>query len=309
VRALDTSTVEGHIRQLVAALRRLEHRPKLTSEGGVVVPAAARREAEMGIDQAADLIAVTQVTRRSISSAWPPIALSADGDDGREWLQGAKFFDFSGESRGHPSMGWTIQLTDEVQRALQDRLDGVALLAEALAHGHATGQFHEFVRLFERAFALPTSQLAAPLTEFLLPRFGYTKNEVEHWTETLRDPVTHADVRPSIFLESDTRPVIGRMRQAAYDVLLNKQSWRSSNTARRGLWSPPAGTTSASGDMFIVQGSDGVVMQHQFIDPYGTYPLDLTAGLSSLPEGWWFELPPSSSDEPDSAIPAGEPGH
>jgi hypothetical protein len=295
VRALDTASVEDGTRQLVAALRRLEYRPKLTSEGGVVVPAKARREAEAGIDHAADLIAVTQVTRRSVSSAWPPVALFADGDEGREWLQRARFFDFSGEGQeGNSSMTWSVELTDEVQQGLQDRLDGVALLAEALAHRHATGRFHEFMRLFERGFATPSSRLAGPLTALLDPKFGYTEDEVQYWTETLRDPATHADVRPSFVVESETRPVIGRMRQAAYDVLFNKQSWRSPDTERRALWSPPAGTTSGSGNMFVVQGSTGIAMQHQLTDPFGEYPLDLSAGLSSLPDGWWFDMRPEA---------------
>lgn len=305
VRALDTSPVEGRIRQLVAALTRLKHRPKLTSEGGVVVPDEARREAQAAIEHAADLIAVTQGTRRSIASAWPPVALSADGDDGRAWLQQARFFDFSGEYQGRSSMTASIELTDEVQRGLRDRLDGVALLAEALAHAHATGQFHEFGRLFERAFAVPMSKVAGPLTAFLRPKFGYTDDEVKHWTETLRDLATHADVRPSFVLESDIRPVIARLQQAAYDVLLNKQSWRSSDSARRELWSPPAGTTSASGDMFIVQGSEGVAMQDQLTDPFGGYPLDLSAGLSSLPDGWWFKERPSTDQPPAPADDCG----
>ena len=233
----------------------------------MVVPDEARREAQAAIEHAADLIAVTQGTRRSIASAWPPVALSADGDDGRAWLQQARFIDFSGEYQGRSSMTASIELTDEVQRGLRDRLDGVALLAEALAHAHATGQFHEFGRLFERAFAVPMSKVAGPLTAFLRPKFGYTDDEVKHWTETLRDLATHADVRPSFVLESDIRPVIARIQQAAYDVLLDKQSWRSSDPARRELWSPPAGTTSASGDMFIVQGSEGVAMQDQLTEP------------------------------------------
>jgi hypothetical protein len=268
VRAIGSEDVDGQVQLLVGAEIRLEHRPKITGEGGVVIPHEPRRQAEAGIEYAADLIAVIHGTRRSIASPQPPVALQADGDDGRNWLEGARFVDFSGERKGSPSATWTIELTDEVQSGLRDRLNGVALLAEALAQSHPTGQFHEFIRLFERAFARPAKLVARPLAQLLDPKLGYTEDETKYWMETLRDPATHADARSSFVLESDTRPVIGRMRQAAFDVLLNKQNWQSPDAERRALWSASTGTPSDSSDLLLTQGQAASI-QFQLTGPTG----------------------------------------
>jgi len=51
---------------------------------------------------------------------------------------------------------------------LADRADGLALLVEASGIRHASGRFHEYIRVFERAFGKASRLLALPLAEFLL---------------------------------------------------------------------------------------------------------------------------------------------
>jgi hypothetical protein len=163
---------------------------------------------------------------------------------------------------------------------------GVALMVEALGHDHAMGRFHEFVRLFERAFSSPARKVARPLAEFLNPRFGYDDAELSHWFEDLRDPATHADVRNVFLLEADVRPVIDRMEQAAFDVLLNKAAWRDPSTDRREVWAPTAGTFNADGGQFIVQGTTPVT-SGTILDEYGVFPMDFSGVIKERPSNWW----------------------
>jgi hypothetical protein len=295
--------VDNQVRLLLAAAKRLPYRPKVTSDGAVIVPERERREAEEAIEHTANLIALANGGRRRISSPTPAVALFADGDEGRAWLDGVSYLELSPNGEGSPLPSWTIELTEEIQKGLSDRLDGAALLAEALAHEHPTGQFHEYIRLFERAFARPARHLAQPLASVLHPQFGYTEDEIEHWLGVLRDPATHADARPGFVLEADVRPVIGRMRQAAFDLLFNKTSWRNPDHERRELWKAPTGTSGVGNDIFATKGV-ALAMTFHLTDSFGSYPMDLSAH-ADLPDGWWAPTPPSNV--PVSAEPRESP--
>src|SRR6185436_4298514 len=90
---------------------------------------------------------------------------------------------------------YQFKLDDVTLSVLQDRLDGVQLLAEALSHDHATGRFHDLLRFFERSFAQRSGLLVKPLGQFLQGADqNYTTREIQHWIE--RGPLTHADRRP-----------------------------------------------------------------------------------------------------------------
>lgn len=189
-------------------------------------------------------------------------------------------------------------LDASVLSKLSDREDGVALLVEALSHDHAMGRFHEFIRLFERAFARSGKTLTSPLNEFLSSRFGYTTAELSRWFEELRDPATHADARTEFLLEADVRPVIDRMEQAAFDVLLNKALWRDPSTDRRDVWAPTAGSTNPRGGAFIVQGTTPVTYG-AILDEYGAFPMDLSGVIAQRPGSWWpqTDTPESVTEE------------
>jgi hypothetical protein len=282
---------------LVGAATVLDYRPRVSADGEVVVPPKQREAAERAIELSANLIAVAQGCRRKIASPWPPVVFVATGEEGRAWLAervGLQHRPLKGIVRTREQ----IDLDESVLNELSDREDGVALMVEALAHDHATGRFHEFVRLFERAFACPAKTLGAALAAFLNPRFGYDKDELSTWFEELRDPATHADARNEFLLEADLQPVIDRMEQAAFDVLLNKATWRDSSATRKEVWRPTAGTMDADGGAFIVKGTTPVT-SGTILDEYGAFPVDLGAGVvATRPEHWWpQEDAPSSKTE------------
>jgi len=103
-----------------------------------------------------------------------------------------------------PSASSELVLDVGVIDGLRDRSDGTLLMAESLAQAHPTGQFRDFFRVFERAFALPARRLAQPLEAFLHERYAYTSAELENWLE-VRDAATHADVRRRLVVEADVR--------------------------------------------------------------------------------------------------------
>ena len=73
-------------------------------------------------------------------------------------------------------------MTPELLRALTDRFDGLASLADFLATDHARARDCEAARFLEMAFALPNSQMEKKLAQFLSSGpFGCTRHEVSSW--------------------------------------------------------------------------------------------------------------------------------
>jgi hypothetical protein len=165
---------------------------------------------------------------------------------------------------------------------LNDRPDGVRLLAEAISSDHPTGRFRELCRLFERAFALGPHALVVPLTEFLAayPLLGYDEQEVSGWLDNLRHLATHADRREQFAVASDVAPSLPRILFAAQDVLLNKSNWRNGETERRDVWSPPLAPT--RGGVAVVQG-EKVPIRWEVLDRFGVYPLWLGGDKTTIP--------------------------
>jgi hypothetical protein len=153
-----TDEGNGHLGFLVAASCVLDHRPRVTSGNLVVVPEKPRVRAEKAIESVANLIAFGQGSRRSISSAHPEVFLKALTESAEEWLS-AKSDLQRGRGRSTVSAIQQLDLGEEELNKLNDRQDGVALLVEAMGSNHATGRFHEFIRLFERAFKLSPRKL------------------------------------------------------------------------------------------------------------------------------------------------------
>lgn len=284
---------EDHFKFLVAASCVLEYRPKVTADGLVVVPEKPRARAEEAIETVANLIAVAQGSRRSISSAHPAVFLKPLTEPAQDWLSSQKGLQ-RGKGRSTISTIRQLDLGEEELNELNDRQDGVALMVEAMGSNHATGRFHEFIRLFERAFKLPPKKLAPEVIAFLDPRFGYTEPEVQHWFEELRDPATHADERNDIVFEADVQPVMDRMEQAAVDVLLNKKIWRDGSTERRDVWRPESGSKGPN-ELFYPQGkAEGGVLGRP-LDEFGAFPFDFSAHLRTPPAGWWPATVPNAT--------------
>lgn len=247
------------------------------------VPDAFRRELEMALESHIDIVAVLNQCTRSIGSPQPYIAIEPIDDAATSWLSGKRIHV---STTGIPVRMWhEFDFTASLPH-LTDRLDGVALVAESLGHAHPTGQLHELIRFFERAFALAAGRVCRnELPTFLAANDkGYTKSEIGHWLH-LRDTTSHADRRPSFALQADTRPVVNRVEQAAYDVLFNKQTWRDPSVDRRNVLAPFCGSSDKDGGMFLTQGRPAK-LNMQIVDGYHAYPCNLNAGIDNIPKHW-----------------------
>jgi hypothetical protein len=86
------------------------------------------------------------------------------------------------------------------------------------------------------------------------------------------------------------------MHQAAFDLLMNKENWRAEDAARRELWRAPTGTSGAGNDIFATRG-EALAITAQLMDPFDAYPMNLSAIITPLPDGWWAPHPPARPSE------------
>lgn len=283
------------MRVLLAAEVAIESEIELTNAGEIIIPEEPRRKAERSIELLANLMAILESCKRQVFSPLISVALISDSGQDRQFLEKARGIHSSRVSSRSfdgikPRFDSELSL---IPKFLNDRLDGLALLAEALSHDHATGKFHEFVRFFERAFTCGPFELIQPVSEFLLGADqGYTQDEIEKWFTHLRHPLTHADRKSTFLLEADARPVIWRLQQAAYDVLFNKAVWRSKSVLRRKAWSPPAWVDPGI-QRYVVQ--EGKQSGRDFwpvlevLDRFGVFPSNSEATIQDLlPTEWWW---------------------
>jgi hypothetical protein len=287
----------GKLTIFVICAAYLLERPTIDEDGLVIVPEGPLKQADEVIENLANLVAVSERCKRSITSPIPSVAFLPEDEETHRWLDSTNGI-LRRKDSGIAGIGGFSVDPDTTLELSSDRQDGVALLAEALAHDHPTGTFHELLRVFERAFRRSSSQLVAPLAAFLAGAdMGYSRNEVERWVTELRHPATHADERATFVLESDIRPVIPRMMQAAYDVLFNKARWRSSSTQRREAWYPPGGISGKPFTLFKTPGLE-VEIELQWFDEVGSYPRNLNVDISRvLPPEMWWEWPSKSQDD------------
>jgi len=277
---------DGQFRMFVKAQVKLDALPAIDSDRLITLPPSDIKECERAIEEAASTIAVMVRASRSISCPMPPVALLPESDIEREYLAGAD--GIRNPTRAFNRPWQQIPLSKAILEGLADRLDGVRLVADFLAQSHPLGSYREALRFLELAFALPVTKLERKLAQFLSrTNAGYTRAEVASWL-SFRHPATHGDrtVMQPLALESDVRPLVARMEQAIYDVLLNKAQWRSPSQVRRALWTPDAVTTSPYGGLLIRQGSTPV-LEAQLLDGFGAYPMDFSAALTPPPAEWW----------------------
>jgi hypothetical protein len=287
---------EGRVNLLIAAQADLEELPEINVDGYLVAPDDLREKVEESIEVASNFVGVAARCLRRISSPVPYLAFVASDDSERAYLDTARGLLLPDQLISMPS--YRVPIEDAL-KYLSNRPDGAALLAEALAQDHAVGRFREFQRFFERAFACDAKKLAKQLASFLAGSSGgFTDSEIKGWIVTMRGRTIHADKGEEFFLERDVRAVVHRMEEAAYDVLFNKAKWRCDSAERRKALQPPTGTTSAAGGIFIVKGTKPA-LGAQFLDAFGSYPLNLNVCLSSeLTENWYCK---SSSWQPEAA--------
>jgi hypothetical protein len=284
-------------RLLVRASTPLSSQPEKDSEGALIIPADDRIQCENAAEHYVNLISVLEGCSRSISSPLRCVGLEPMNDDECTYLSTSIGIRTINRSQSAASM--RIQFSSEIAAGLADRMDGVALLSEALSSTGGAGEYRDFVRFLELAFALPFTGLSKKLSQFLRPAYRYTREEINDWV-ALRHPSMHADLKEAseVALTNDVRPFVFRMRQACFDVLFNKAEWRSRSSQRRELWRPDAITTSRSGDLIIRQGSQ-VDLNVQVFDEYGIYPLNLNASMNHAASDLYGEV--ASSPGHDSA--------
>ena len=275
-----------HKRLLVIASIKLECNPTIDNSGLLIVSANQRKLLETYIEMIANLISISEKTSRKISSPTPPVAFVFENKVEEEWLKGANGIYYQDPICISTESDLSLNL-DEFANHLGDRIDGISLLAEAINNKHMTGRFREFIRLFERAFTKSSTKLIEPLYQFLSQNgLGYEKEEIKDWLITIRHPATHADEKEFFVTKPDVLPVIERVEQAAYDVLMNKSDWRSSSTSRRNIWRAPCGSKNRKGDhRYLTRGhaySDSLLI----LDEFGVFPSALDGIISNLPVNW-----------------------
>lgn len=291
--------LKNRTRILLKAEIRLETMPTLDTEHYILVPELERRRCEEVIEHIANIIAVTCACRRSICSATPSAGFVAESEDERLFL--GKSSGVLAQQRSISGASYQMEPTQELIGGLDDRKDGVALMAEALSHGQAIAKYRDLIRLFELAFASPLNKMEKKLAQYLSKsNLGYSRPEIKEWF-SMRDAATHADLKKTqkIALEADIVPFIRRMEQAAMDVLFNKEDWKNRSRTRREHLKPLARSTSSNGDFVFVKDSK-VSIEFQLLDEFGAYPVDLHGGtLTSPPQEWWWK--PRETDPLDSA--------
>jgi len=271
-------------RFVVGAIAQLTEPPSLNDAGLVRVPHSIRQACEQLIQSAADVFSVMESVGRSVLSPKPCIALMPESDAETDLLRTAKGI----EAPNASIVSTSAAIDDALMPQLLDRLDGVASMAEANSSTTVIGEFHELMRVFERAFAVNGGGLVGPLTKFLegADRLGYTKSEVQTFVRETKNISSHLEAwkQRDFYLDASSRALTGRMRQAALDVLFNKRVWHNPAPARREVWRPSVGT-SAPGAPFVVEGEEAAA-SFEVLDPYGAFPLD-AAAENLVPEGWY----------------------
>lgn len=212
----------------------------IESDSSLEIPDEPRKQAEATPETAVRLMAIDRRLTHSLSSPLPFVGFSSEEPSALEQLDGIKVKHrvVTAYQNASNAVGLFAGIDP---KQLFDRLDGVALLAEALNSSTALGRYMQLIRLLERAFKLGPGSITRPLAEFLKPSpFNISLAEVETWTAA-RALSAHADRREEFYLDADVRPIVGRMQNAGYEVLLNKKDWRDPSSERREAWWPTAG--------------------------------------------------------------------
>jgi len=109
--------------------------------------------------------------------------------------------------------------------------------------------------------------------------------EIENWIE-IRGGTSHAD-RDKFLFEHDVIPILGRVKTAALDVLINKVNWRNTDSQRRELWKVPSGPLDQKMGLFVAKGKD-VKLKFSVLDDFGVFGLDFSS-MNNPPSNWYMK--------------------
>jgi len=284
-------------RVLIIATVDLAEPPLLNSESRLMLPEDERKRCELAIEITANILSVIGRTGRSLASAMPSFALSGLTEKEQSTLSKAISLD-SGYNVAMAANEPGDICESIIPQLVEDRVIGLALMAEVESNQHPVGRFRALLRFFELAFSRPVAQIDKKLYQFLDgSKLGYSRDEVKSWFE-LRHGAMHGDLKKTqeLIMESDVMLLLPRMEQAAYDVLYNKSEWHSpSQTRREGYKHPVATTDEEAKDLRVTQGKPASVTARVF-DPFGAFPVDLQAAMNPIPEGWWTVKPLDDRD-------------
>jgi hypothetical protein len=252
------------------------------------IPDKERKECEKTLEHAAAIMALCNGVKQQLFSVFgAAIFFSPDTPDEKNLLASCKGYNDKGMIMHMVSGPPTSTFDWDV--IFSDRKSGILLINEALSHTTSSGKFRDYIRLFENAFGLSTKELPKKLTQFLHPKFGYSRDEIRQWTN-IRDPLSHADNKENsaIYYESDITPYIDRVEQAAYDVLFNKLKWGNKSSERKDVWLPGTYTTSPHNEGVATPGSRFKI---HLRDRFDVYPIYVTTNFVPFNNNWVTDIP------------------
>jgi hypothetical protein len=284
---------------LMSAEIKLKDSPKITSKNEIMIPKEESDELSSMLKISSNLISVANNCKVGLSGPTPSIGFIYETEDEKKFLDSTNGFD--------TTLGVGINFSgiffEEIyQDQLLDRIEGVAFLATANSQTDNVAQFHEYIRLFERAFASSTAKLANLLHEFISSVKGldYTFEEIKDWMVDTRHGATHADSRDNFVFSLDLNKDIERIKQLAYFVLFNKKSWHNQNTERRKLLLLKQGVlrnglfmtrnnTDDEKKILKIEDDDDIFYASSISED------DLNAQEFKDPDNWWVRwLPPNN---------------
>jgi len=284
------TTLNGESNRHILAIASIDLSPgiQVDADGYVVLPAGYRSECEDAIMYCADVLGVCARSRRRVGSAFPSVAFSELSGSERTLLDSSR--GFLPMTAAVASAVPTVDLANaQLMASLKDRAAGVYLLAEVHSSDSSLARYRELLRFFEHAFRLDSVSLQARLSIFLSGAgYGYTANEIADWM-TLRGGVVHGDFKRAkrLVTESEVRLVLGRMEQAAYDVLFNKQLWHDNSSARRLMYKPDCALGEGGATNLRLRAGAPAQFIITALDDWSVFPKNFQAVWTQLPDSWW----------------------
>lgn len=284
---------------LFYAKTKLNHYPKVTKEGLIVVPDKIRKNLEDRIEKLANLISVSHLSSKNITSPVPCIAFEFEDVNEESWLKSHSGVLYkSRKEEGLRPIGVRAPIDlSKYSEDIADRYDGIALMSEAISHDHLSGKLHEYFRLFERAFKLGADKIVKPMTDYFDGlRYEYSEKEIESWMK-VRHSIAHGKASQHNVIESHVAPIFGRVEQAAFDILLNKKNWFNPDPVRRKLWHPDTGTDSKG--TFVTRCSK-TITTYNILDEFEVFLINLECCTLPFQHNMWHKY--ISEDNPANGM-------